>query len=191
MVKKSITCISLLFIGCGISYFCLDKTNNIIDFKNNELLVGKYFSKEENNKESNEKKDEYIAILQIPKIKFRRGLYKENSPQNKLSKNIIFLDSSDMPNKDNSRVIIVGHSGAPSNGYFKSLYKLDIKDEVILFYDNQKYIYKVSDIYEIKKTGNLALESNRENKTLTLVTCSGLDKQLVIVSTLTKEEKLN
>ncbi len=191
MVKKSITCISLLFIGCGISYFCLDKTNSIIDLKNNELLVGKYFSKEENNKESNVKKEEYIAILQIPKIKFRRGLYKENSPQNKLSKNIIFLDSSDMPNKDNSRVIIVGHSGAPSNAYFKNLYKLDIKDEVILYYDNRKYIYKVSDIYEIKKTGNLALESNRENKTLTLVTCSGLDKQLVIVSTLTKEEKLN
>lgn len=191
MVKKSITCISLLFIGCGISYFCLDKTNGIIDLQNNELLVGKYFSKEEKNKESNVKKEEYVAILQIPKIKFRRGLYKENSPQNKLSKNIIFLDSSDMPNKDNSRVIIVGHSGAPSNAYFKNLYKLDIKDEVILYYDNQKYIYKVSDIYEIKKTGNLALESNRENKTLTLVTCSGLDKQLVIVSTLTKEEKLN
>lgn len=191
MVKKSITCISLLFIGCGISYFCLDKTNGIIDLENNELLVGKYFSKEEKNKESNVKKEEYVAILQIPKIKFRRGLYKENSPQNKLSKNIIFLDSSDMPNKDNSRVIIVGHSGAPSNAYFKNLYKLDIKDEVILYYDNQKYIYKVSDIYEIKKTGNLALESNRENKTLTLVTCSGLDKQLVIVSTLTKEEKLN
>ena len=191
MVKKSITCISLLFIGCGISYFCLDKTNGIIDLENNELLVGKYFSKEEKNKESNVKKEEYVAILQIPKIKFRRGLYKENSPQNKLSKNIIFLDSSDMPNKDNSRVIIVGHSGAPSNAYFKNLYKLDIKDEVILYYDNRKYIYKVSDIYEIKKTGNLALESNRENKTLTLVTCSGLDKQLVIVSTLTKEEKLN
>lgn len=191
MVKKSITCISLLFIGCGISYFCLDKTNGIIDLQNNELLVGKYFSKEEKNKESNVKKEEYVAILQIPKIKFRRGLYKENSPQNKLSKNIIFLDSSDMPNKDNSRVIIVGHSGAPSNAYFKNLYKLDINDEVILYYDNRKYIYKVSDIYEIKKTGNLALESNRENKTLTLVTCSGLDKQLVIVSTLTKEEKLN
>lgn len=196
MVKRSITCISLLFIGCGISYFCIDKTTGIIDVNNNELLIAKYFEREElsnyekSSKKSKEKKEEYIAVLQIPKINFKRGLYKENSPKNKLSKNIMFLDSSDMPNKNNSKVIIVGHSGAPSNAYFKNLYKLNIKDELILYYDNRKYIYRVSDIYEIKKTGNLALESNKESKTLTLVTCKGLDKQIVIVSTLTKEEKL-
>lgn len=197
MVRKSITCISLLFIGCGISYFCFDKTYSVIDSKNNELLIGKYFKREIKNnnneidiKNNNVSKEEYIAVLQIPKINFKRGLYKENSPENKLSKNIIFLDSSDMPNKDNSKVIIVGHSGAPSNAYFKNLYKLNFKDKLILYYDNYKYIYEVSDIYEIKKTGNLALESNKGVKTLTLVTCKGLDKQLVIVSTLTKEEKL-
>ena len=152
------------------------------------------FNKEKNSSNSNVEKtkkiDEYVAILQIPKIDFKRGLYKESSPENKISKNIVFLDSSDMPDKNNSRIIIVGHSGAPSNAYFKNLYKLVINDILILYYDDYKYTYKVTDIYEIKKTGTLALESNKETKTLTLVTCKGLDRQLVIVSTLTKEEKL-
>lgn len=198
MVRKSVTCISLLFIGCGISYFCFDKFNGIKDLSNNELLIGKYFKREEANNEekttitnSRDEKNEYIAILEIPKINFKRGLYKQDSPESELSKNIIFLDSSDMPDKDNSRVIIIGHSGAPSNAYFKNLYKLSLKDTLSLYYNNIKYSYKVTDIYEIKKTGTLALESNKESKTLTLVTCKGLDKQLVIVSTLTKQEKLN
>ena len=194
MVKRSITCISLLFIGCGISYFCIDKKNEVKNMKNNELLIDNYFNKEKNSSNSNLEKtkkiDEYVAILQIPKIDFKRGLYKESSPENKISKNIVFLDSSDMPDKNNSRIIIVGHSGAPSNAYFKNLYKLVINDILILYYDDYKYTYKVTDIYEIKKTGTLALESNKETKTLTLVTCKGLDRQLVIVSTLTKEEKL-
>lgn len=181
MVRKSITCISLLFIGYGISYYCFDKYNSIKDLNNNELLTYKYFYNNKDNKEN------YEAILSIPKINFKRGLYKKDSPLSELSKNIIFLDNSDYPDKKNSRVIIVGHSGAPSNAYFKYLYKLKLKDNIILYYNKKKYEYKVTDIYEIKKNGTLALESNRNNKTLTLVTCKGMDKQLVIISTLIKE----
>ncbi len=196
MVRKSISCISLLFIGYGISYFCFDKYNTLKDLSHNELLIGEYFSKSNivtsnNSNQITNKEEKYISILEIPKIKFKRGLYKQDSPENELSKNIIFLDSSDMPDKKNSTVIIVGHSGAPSNAYFKNLYKLNIKDSIYLYYNNVKYTYNVSDIYEIKKNGTLALESNKDNKTLTLVTCKGIDKQLVIISTLTKEEKLS
>lgn len=197
MVKKSITCISLLFIGCGISYFCFDKYNNIKDLSNNELLMEKYFEKEEekdtikeksNTQKKKVKKENYIAILEIPKINFKRGLYEKKDPQNELSKNIVFLDSSSMPNESNSKVIIAGHSGNTYNAYFKNLYKLGNNDIIFLYYNNKKYTYKVSDIYEITKNGTLALESNKNKKTLTLITCKGVDKQLVIISTLTKEE---
>lgn len=201
MKRKKVTCISLLFIGCGITYFGFDKYNNIKDLNDNELLVMKYFENHSNNEgeiknisnsninvNSNYvKKKEYIALLEIPKINFKRGLYKIGSKENNLSKNIIFLDSSDMPDKDNSRVIIAGHSGAPSNAYFKNLYKLNLKETIILYYKNKKYVYKITDIYEITKNGNLALESNKESKTLTLVTCKDDSAQLVIVSTLNKE----
>ena len=191
MVRKSITCISLLFIGCGITYFGLDYHNQLTSLSTNELLVEKYFEKEKtNNKQnSNPRKNNYIAILEIPKIKFKRGLYKIDNPLSNIDKNIIFLDSSDMPNEKNSRVIIVGHSGATSNAYFKNLYKLKKSNNLLLYYDNIKYTYKITDIYEVVKNGTLALESNKDKKMLTLVTCKGNTKQLVIVATLTKQKK--
>ena len=182
MVKKSIKCISLLFIGYGISYFCFDKYNSRLDEIDNEKYIHNFFYKKEESK--------YTAILEIPDIKFKRGLYDIKSIENDIDKNIVFLDNSDMPDKDNSRVIIVGHSGAPSNAYFKDLYKLKINNLIYLFYKDKKYTYKINDIYEIKKNGTLALESNKNSKTLTLVTCKGMDKQIVIISTLEKE-KLN
>lgn len=190
MKRKSITCISLLFIGYGITYYGIDKYNNIRDLNNNELLMMKYFKKDSREEQKKEVKKEYTSILEIPKINFKRGLYKIGSPLNKLSKNIIFLDTSDMPDKDNSRVIIVGHSGSVYNSYFKNLYKLNYKDNIILYYKNKKYVYKVTDIYEIVKNGTLALESNKENKTLTLVTCKDDNTQIVIVSTLYKEGEI-
>lgn len=185
MVKKSITCISLLFVGYGISYFCIRSNNAYKELTRNELLVGKYFEK---NHQKNEIND-FVAVLEIPIIRFKRGLYEQNSPESIIDKNIIFLDVSDMPDKDNSRVIIVGHSGDAYNSYFKNLYKLKQKDKINLYYNNIKYIYEIKDIYEIIKNGSLALEPNKGNKTLTLVTCKGSSKQLVIISTLTKEEK--
>lgn len=194
MRRKSIACISLLFIGYGITYLYLDYQKGIEEKNSNEELLVKYYEKnvESNNlKEEYLKKEEYIAVLEIPKINFKRGLFSKKSHYNDLDKNIVFLDKSDMPHVDNSRVIIAGHSGDTSNSYFKFLYKLKLKDTIHLYFDGFKYTYKVSDIYEIKKTGQMAVESNTDKKTLTLVTCKGSDKQLVIISTLQKEKKLN
>ncbi len=188
MIRKSIKCISLLFIGCGISYFIVDNTEKVIDDKYNSLLISNYYEKEEDIKKN--KKRDYVALLEIPKINFKRGLYSIDDPRNILSKNIIFLDKSDMPDKKNSRVIILGHSGDVSNAYFKNLYKLKKGNIIKLDYKNKKYEYKITDIYEVIKSGRLALESNKDKKTLTLVTCKGNDKQLVIISTLISEDKL-
>ena len=184
MLRKSITCISLLFIGYGITFFGIDYHDKLEDIEENELEMAKYFERKVIPKEN-----PYVAVLEIPKLKFKRGLYKIKDPKSKLDKNIIFLDKSDMPDKEDSRVIIVGHSGATSNSYFKNIHKLKKKDKIYLYYDNVKYIYKVTDRYDIIKNGTLALESNHDKKTLTLVTCKGNTKQLVIIATLTKEEK--
>ena len=183
MVKKSITCISLLFIGCGISYFGIDYGSYIVDKKQNEIFVGKYFVKEK------EEENPFVAILEIPKIKLKRGLYAIDNPLSNIDKNIIFLDKSDMPDVKNSRVIIVGHSGTPHNAYFNKLFKLKHKDKIYLYYEEKKYTYQITDIYEVIKCGHIAFESNRNQKTLTLVTCKGTNKQLVVVSTLIKEEQ--
>ena len=187
MLRKSITCISLLFIGYGITFFGIDYHDKLEDAHENELLTAKYFERKVSSKP---KDNPYIAILEIPKLKFKRGLYEIKDPKSKLDKNIVFLDKSDMPDMQNSRVIIVGHSGATSNSYFKNIHKLKKKDTIYLYYDKIKYTYKVTDRYDIIKNGTLALESNHDKKTLTLVTCKGNTKQLVIIATLTKEETI-
>ena len=183
MTKRKITCISLLFIGCGITYFYLDTRNNIQDIVRNNIEIEAYY----NNKPGSVNTTRYISILEIPSIKLKRGLYPINDPLSKIENNIIFLDKSDMPDKKNSTVIIVGHSGDTSNSYFKNLYKLKYKDEIILDYDNTRYRYMVTDIYEIKKNGQLAIESNKDKRTITLVTCKGNKKQLVVIGTQVKE----
>lgn len=183
MRKRNITCISLLFIGCGITYFYLDTKNNIHDIVHNNIEIEAYY----NNKPGSTNTTRYIAILEIPSIKLKRGLYSVTDPLSKIEKNIIFLDKSDMPDKKNSKVIIVGHSGDTTNSYFKNLYKLKYQDMIYLNYDNKEYKYTITDIYEIKKNGTLAIESNKDKRTITLVTCKGSNKQLVIVGTQTKE----
>ena len=183
MLKRKITCISILFIGCGITYFYLDTKNSIQNTIRNNIEIEAYY----NNKPGSINTTRYISILEIPSINFKRGLYEINDPLSKLDNNIIFLDKSDMPDKKNSMVIIVGHSGDTSNSYFKGLFKLKYNDLIYLDYDGYKYKYKITDIYEIKKNGNLAIESNKDKRTIALVTCKGNKKQLVIIGTQEKE----
>ena len=117
---KKFTCISLLFIGCGITYLYLDMGNSIQDKVRNNIEIEAYY----NTKPDRTNTTRYVAILEIPSIKLKRGLYPVNDPLSKIENNIIFLDKSDMPDKKNSTVIIVGHSGDTTNSYFKNLYKL-------------------------------------------------------------------
>lgn len=180
MLKNKLTCIGLLFIGCSLSFYYIDYQNNIEVINDNELLMEKFYTK---------RKSEYVAILEIPNIKFKRGLYNKESSNNIIDKNIVFLNSSDMPSEINSRVVIVGHSGDDSNSYFKNLYKLKRTNLMHLYYENYKYTYKISDIYEVKKTGTIALESKKDISTLVLVTCKGYTKQLVIIGELINKKR--
>ena len=95
-----------------------------------------------------------------------------------------------MPDKKNSRVIIVGHSGSDTVSYFKNLFKLKIKNDIYLYYDNKKYHYKIIDKYEIIKTGSMAIEPNKDKEKLILVTCKDDKKQIVIISELIDIKKL-
>ena len=105
------------------------------------------------NEESTKKKIylNYVAVLEIPKINLKKGLYNYNSIYNDVDKNIEILDNSKMPNKENSILILASHSGNSSVSYFKNLDKLLNGDSVIVYYNNVKYYYRIIDIYLEKK----------------------------------------
>lgn len=126
----------------------------------------------------------YIAVLEIPKIKLKKGLYDIENKMNTVEKGIYISPVSTFPNNKESHLILASHSGNSSISYFKNLNKLQQNDEVILYYLNKKYIYKVTKQEEIKKTGTYSYKEEKEN-TLILITCiKNSNRQLVIHTTL-------
>lgn len=129
----------------------------------------------------------YLAIIEIPKISLRRYLYDINSKQNDVDKNIEVLKSSDMPLVKGGNLILAGHNGNTSAGHFRNLHKLVLNDEIIIYYNDVKYVYKVSKIYDVLKTGTVAIKRDKSQSTVTLITCLGSDRQLVVIGYLSSK----
>lgn len=169
----------------NIELFFADDTNEIIEKSTvEELKQDETIKQEKTKKEVN-----YIAILEIPKINLKKGLVDKNSKNNNVDKNIYTLKESTFPNdENNSHIFLASHSGNSYISFFKNLKKLDIGDDVILYYKNIKYKYQILKKYEIDKTGTITLNQTKTSD-ITLVTCvSGTDKQLVLIAQLVNEK---
>ena len=136
-----------------------------------------------------EKTDNYIGVLEIPKINLKKGIVDKTSASNNVNKNICTLRETTLPDEQiNSHIILAGHSGNSYVSFFRNLKKLDMKDKVYFYYKGVKYIYEVSNKYEIEKTGTTELKQTNISD-ITLITCiSGTNKQVVYVATLIDQE---
>lgn len=124
----------------------------------------------------NRYQEDYLAKLEIPKIKLIKKLYSKNSSFNNVDINLMMI--GDTPGTD-TKVIIAGHSGYGSNAYFNDLIYLDIGDEIIVYYKNEKYVYKISKIYDIEKTGKIYLEKSDVGIIVLITCCIGTNMQTV------------
>lgn len=125
---------------------------------------------------SNEIYEYYLAKLEIPKIGLSRGFYDKSSSLNRLSINIKMLNVSAYPDEVNGNVILAAHSGNYYNSYFGNLWKLELGDEAYLYYNNVKYVYKITNIYTDAKDGDVIVKRNPNKSTLTLITCTKDDE---------------
>ncbi len=194
----------LLIILIGIFFFLLGTSFLIFNYYKQEKQdnieqekIEKFFEIEEQEEVQEEIKDDeetsnntvqeenYIGILEIPKINLKKGLVDKNSPSNNVDKNIYILKETTLPDdRINSHVILASHSGNSYISYFKNLKKLGMKDKVNFYYKNVKYIYEISNKYEIDKTGTTELKITNKSD-ITLITCiSGTNKQVVYVANL-------
>lgn len=140
---------------------------------------------------NNNKLDEkYSMVLEIPKIKFKRGIYSLDSQFNSIEYNVAIMQGSTLPDIDNSNLILAAHNGTGKIAYFNKLHKLEINDEAYIYYYGTKYKYIVADIYDVLKDGNVEINRNHNKNTLTLVTCKKDtdDRQLVIILYLDTKE---
>ena len=136
-----------------------------------------------------EETDNYIGVLEIPKINLKKGIVDKTSASNNVNKNIYTLKETTLPDEQiNSHIILAGHSGNSYISFFKNLKKLDMKDKINFYYKGVKYIYEVSNRYEIEKTGTTDLKITNKSD-ITLITCiSGTNKQVVYVGNLVDKE---
>lgn len=130
--------------------------------------------------------EEYLGIIDIPKINLYKGFYSKTSNLNNVKFNLFVLKESDYPDVTNGNLIIAGHSGNYSNSYFANLYKLELEDTIIIHYNNKDYIYKITKIYNEEKTGTVRILRDRNKTSLTLITCTKDDKyhQTIYISEL-------
>lgn len=152
----------------------------IADIQTEEVIEQKEESKEGSTHLYN-----YIGVLEIPSINFKRGFLDMNDKNNTVSKNIQVLKDSDYPDVVNGNLIIAGHSGSGRIAFFKDLYKLSNGDESYIYYKNKKYIYKMIESYEVQKTGIVPIKDYSNKTILTLITCSQDEsKQIVFINEL-------
>jgi len=92
-----------------------------------------------------------------------------------------------MPDVKDGNLILVAHSGTGKIAYFKNLDKLKNNDEIFIYYNNLKYIYRVFDIYDVEKTGTIKLKIYANKTILTMITCRvNTNNQIIVVSELIK-----
>ena len=194
-----ITIIGILLIIISISIVMYDNYKDNQKVLENVELVENFFEIEnipvEEQKEEVVIKDEedkktsssptynYIAVLEIPSIKLKRGLVDYKSKYNNVKYNIQIIEHSQMPDIENSNLILAGHNGTSNVSFFNDLDKLKEDSLVYVYYNNIKYIYKINNNYEVKKDGKVEIIRNRNKTTITLITCKkdSEDKQLVYV----------
>ena len=114
----------------------------------------------------------YLGILEIPKINLKRGFYDLTSKYNNVDDNITVINGSTFPDQSNNNLILAAHSGDCNYCFFDKLYKLKINDIANIQYKNNKYQYKIVNIYEVKKDGTVVIHRNYDKSCLTLITCT-------------------
>ena len=172
-LKIIILLISIIFIIIGLAI----KT---------EMYYKKYqISKKEfdsiNRFIENKLEDEYIAVLEIPKINLKRGL-KLNTT---VDEGITILDYNKFIT---GNIILASHSGNCDICYFSRLDVLKVNDNIYIYKDNIKYIYQVDNIEE-KRKNTFKLEDDIDS--ITLITCkkNTNDIQIIIKGKLIRKNK--
>lgn len=130
--------------------------------------------------EKEEKKEEkkpidysqYHGVLEIPKIRLKRGFYDIGNRYNTIEKNVTVISGSTMPDVPAGNLILAAHSGDAYISYFAYLYKLTVGDQAYVTYKGNVYKYQIVNIYNVPKTGTVTINRDVNKSTLTMITCT-------------------
>lgn len=179
--RKIINLFGLILIIISLLYFCSKLVIYITVNRIKEEELTTYFKRYNNlgNNLEIETKESYLMVLEIPKIKLKQGIYDKNDIRNTIDQNVSILKESIKIDNKKSLLMLAAHSGNSVYSYFKSLYKLRLNDEILIYYEKQKYIYKINHIYEMPKSNSMKLAPIMDNKII-LITCMDDYNYLII-----------
>lgn len=166
-----------------------EKIKEVDNISLNAYFNNKVVMQEKGDKEKNI--IPYMSVIEIPKINLKQGIPEFNSENNNVERNIMAIKESVTPDVSNGAFILASHSGNSSTSYFKNLHKLSIDDEIFIYYKGVKYIYTLSNFYDIDKTGYMDVVRDNTKSTLILITCKKeTDKQTIFVNYLKNKEDI-
>lgn len=193
--NKSLVILGSLFLISGLSLIVLTIYTTFKTKSEEDIALDNFYIEEKQIETTDdttpedvveEKKDtpiNYVAVLRIPKINLKRGLVDRDSKYNNIKYNIMIHKESDTPDKEGGNVILVAHSGTSGVAYFRNVDKLSLNDEIYLDYNNKTYSYKITNIYDIEKTGVVPIRKVTTKSTITLITCRhSTNKQIVVIA---------
>ncbi len=193
--SKSLVVLGSLFLISGLSLIFLTIYTGFKTKTDEDIALDNFYIEEQQEKitdntttkevveEKKETSINYIAVLRIPKINLKRGLVDKDSKYNNIKYNIMIHKESDVPDQDGGNVILVAHSGTAGVSYFRNVDKLSLNDEIYLDYNNKTYSYKITNIYDIEKTGIAPIRKETTKSTITLITCRhNTNKQIVVIA---------
>lgn len=177
--RVKIVLFSIIFIV--LLLWLIDYINNAYKSNYEKNLINSYFEKEGTPKKVLD--NNYMGILEIPKINLKRGFYNKNNSRNNINKNIMFVGKFD--DKD---FIFAAHSGNSPIAYFNDIHLLNYNDIINLYYKNKKISYVVYNKYLDNKNGNVNIQKNSE-KRIILITCNNNDPNNYLVIEAKLKEK--
>lgn len=114
----------------------------------------------------------YTGVLEIPKIRLKRGFYSVGNKYNDIKYNVTMINGSTTPDVSGGNLVLAAHSGDAYISYFAYLYKLNVGDQAFVTYGGNTYKYQIVNIYNVPKTGAVTIHRNLDRTTLTLITCT-------------------
>ena len=149
--NKSLVILGSLFLISGLSLIFLTIYTGFKTKTDEEIALDNFYIEEQQEEitdnttteevveEKKETSINYIAVLRIPKINFKRGLVDKEYKYKNIKYNIMIHKESDAPDKEGGNVILVAHSGTAGVSYFRNVDKLSLDDEIYLDYNSLTY----------------------------------------------------
>ena len=169
--KTKIILLSIALIVIGLYLVENITYQNKIQYESR--LVETYFQKEETPKII--PNNDYIGILEIPKINLKRGYYEKGDSRNNIDSNITLIDHVD--NKD---YIFAAHSGNDKIAYFNDIHLLEKGDTINLYQHNAKVSYIIYNKYLDNKNGKVSINKSTKQRII-LITCNNNDSNNYLV----------